>query len=152
MSVSLIAGLPNSPLVDANGQIMPEWRAFLQNLWARTGGTIGISSDTTTLKGELAAETAARVNGDAALQASLNTEAGARTGGDAANAAAVANEAAIRGRADALEASSRAQGDTPAAWAARNYSVCRHPIRAAARSGSVVATCMWEPKDARRSH
>jgi hypothetical protein len=119
----LIAGLPNSPLVDPlTGNINPEWRGFLQNLWARTGGAVGIPSDTTNLQNQLAVETAARVAGDDSLHTQITNEAAARTAGDSANASALNTEASTRGVADANEIAARSYGDQPATWAARNYS------------------------------
>lgn len=105
----LDAAIPTSPLVDDAGYVRPEWRVFLTRLWLRTGGSTGQSTDTSALEAQLAAETAARQQGDIAL------------GG------AVQNEAALRIGADNTEAQVRAAQDTllvPKTNLGRLWSLC----------------------------
>lgn len=97
----LDAGIPTSPLVDATGYIRPEWRAFFTSLWMRTGGSVGVSSDTTALEAQLAAEETARIQGDNNLGTALTTETQARTQGDNINANAIVTEQEVRSAVDA---------------------------------------------------
>lgn len=110
----LDAAIPTSPLVDAGGNIRPEWRAFFTSLWLRTGGAIGQAIDTATLEAQLAAEEAARQQGDANLGAALTNETQARTQADT-------NETQLRETADYTlflqlqqEAGARQSGDASA--------------------------------------
>jgi hypothetical protein len=92
-----LAGVPNAAFLDPdNGDITPAWRAFLLSLWRRTGGAVGVSSDTTAIEQELAAETTARIAGDAALGSSVATERAARESGDAVLTKGLADETAAR--------------------------------------------------------
>lgn len=97
----LDAAIPTSPLVDAGGNIRPEWRAFFTSLWIRTGGSLGQSSDTTALEAQLAAEETARIQADTNLGTALNTETQARTQGDNINANAIVSEQQVRLAVDA---------------------------------------------------
>lgn len=76
----LDAAIPTSPLVFADGNIRPEWRAFFNSLWLRTGGAIGQSNDGWQLP--LAAETTARQQGDQQLGTALQQEVVARQTAD----------------------------------------------------------------------
>ena len=97
-----LAGIPTSDFIDpVSGDITPAWRAFLLSLWRRTGGAVGQSSDTTQIEADLAAETAARTNGDAALGSAIVAERGARQSADAALSTGLSNEAATRAGVDA---------------------------------------------------
>lgn len=78
----LDAAIPTSPLVDAGGNIRPEWRAFFTSLWIRTGGALGQATDTAALEAQLAAEEAARVQADTNLGTALTQETQARQQGD----------------------------------------------------------------------
>lgn len=102
----LDAGVPTSPLTDPlTGIIAPEWRAFFNALWLRTGGGIGQSTDTTALEAQLEAEATIRAQADTNLGHAIDAEAVARQEGDAAVAAsasaAVAQEAVVRQQGDA---------------------------------------------------
>ena len=94
---------PTAALVDADGNVTTPWRAWLLVLQRRTGGTVGSSSsDNAAL---IAAEQAARIAADNALQAAITAEAAARAAADAA-------EAVTRASMDAwLEAQLRVGGD-----------------------------------------
>lgn len=93
--MKLGATIPTSPLVYADGNIRPEWRAFFNGLWLRTGGAVGMSSDTSVLEAELAAETAARKQGDSQLGQAISQ-------GDTGLTRLVQQEAQARQDADAL--------------------------------------------------
>jgi|SRR5215469_11776827 len=82
MTIALNAAIPSSPLVDANGWINPEWRAFFTALYLRTGGSIGQSTDTSALEAQIAAETAARQTADTGLSQGISNEANQRTQAD----------------------------------------------------------------------
>ena len=100
------AAFPSATLTDASGNLTPAWRGFFQSLYARTGGSNGISSDTSALEAELEAERQARIAADAALANGLQAEIAARQQGDTNEAEArhneVLSEAAARKAADAL--------------------------------------------------
>ena len=100
------AAFPSATLIDANGSLTPAWRGFFQSLYARTGGSNGVSSDTTQLEAELEAERQARIAGDQAAANGLAAERTARQNADTAEAQArhneVLSEAAARKAADAL--------------------------------------------------
>jgi hypothetical protein len=92
-----LAGVPNAAFLDPdNGDITPAWRNFLLSLWRRTGGAVGVSSDTTAIEQELAAETTARIAGDAGLGSSVATERAAREAADATLTRGLADETAAR--------------------------------------------------------
>ena len=95
MTFALNAAIPSSPLVDANGWINPEWRAFFAALYLRTGGAIGQSTDTSALVAALAAETTARRTADTGLSSGISSETNARIAADNA-------EKTARQNADAL--------------------------------------------------
>lgn len=82
------AAFPSATLVDANGGLTPAWRGFFQSLYARTGGSNGVSSDTTALEAELEAERQARIAADEALTGGLEAERTARIAADDAEARA----------------------------------------------------------------
>jgi len=117
MNKPLDAVIPTSPLVDAGGNVNPEWRVFFTTLQLRTGGIIGQATDTTVLEAEIAAETAARQAADGVLSAALTTEQAARTQGDAAASQALANEAQARLSGDQANAA-RIYSETQARIAA----------------------------------
>ena len=97
----LDAGVPTAPFLDrTTGDIAPSWRAFLTALWRRTGGAVGISSDTSALEHELEAERAARIAGDNALGGAIGTEAVARAAQDAQLGRDIGQEAMYRATAD----------------------------------------------------
>ena len=99
------AAFPSGPLVDSDtGNLSAAWRGFFQSLYARTGGSNGISSDTSALEAELEAERQARIAADAALTAGIGAERTARQQADS-------NEAAARAAADFAEVTARAAGD-----------------------------------------
>ena len=102
--------IPTSPLVDEQGAIRPEWRSFFTGLWMRTGGSVGQSTDT--LEQELAAETAARQQGDAGLGSALQQEVLARQAGDNTEAASRANADAALSLALQRETQLRSSTDT----------------------------------------
>lgn len=90
--LSTVIPAPVAPLVGPDGNITVPWRAYLMVLQRRTGGTVGVSaSDNAAL---IAAEQAARIAADNALQAAIAAEAAARAAADAA-------EATIRASMDA---------------------------------------------------
>jgi hypothetical protein len=91
---SLRAQFPSGPLIDETGEITPVWRAYFSQLYIRTGGAAGTSSDTTQLQADLDAEEAARQAADLTLTAGLVAERTAREAADSA-------EAAARAQADA---------------------------------------------------
>lgn len=93
--MKLDAAIPTSPLVYNDGNIRPEWRAFFNSLWIRTGGSLGISNDTSGLEAQLAAETAARQQADINLGATISR-------GDVGLTAGLQQEAQARQSADAL--------------------------------------------------
>lgn len=81
---SLNAGMLTSPITDPRtGEITLEWRAWLQNLWQRTGGAIGQDSTNPQLQAALAAEVTAREVADAGLTSDIAAEAAARIAADA---------------------------------------------------------------------
>lgn len=101
------AAFPSGPLVDSDtGNLSAAWRGFFQSLYARTGGSNGVSSDTSALEAELEAERLARIAGDAALAGGLAAERTARQNADDAEArarqAGDLGEAIARQAADAL--------------------------------------------------
>ncbi len=100
------AAFPSATLIDANGGLTPAWRGFFQSLYARTGGSNGVSSDTSALEAELEAERQARIAADEALTGGLEAEQAARQAADAAEAEARRyadiGETIARQRADAL--------------------------------------------------
>ena len=100
------AAFPSAQLVDANGGLTPAWRGFFQSLYARTGGSNGVSSDTSALEAELEAERQARIAGDQAAANGLAAERTARQNADTNEATArhneVLSEASARKAADAL--------------------------------------------------
>lgn len=101
------AAFPSGPLVDSDtGNLSAAWRGFFQSLYARTGGSNGVSSDTSALEAELEAERQARINGDAALVGGLDAERTARQQADSdevrARQAGDLGEAIARQAADAL--------------------------------------------------
>lgn len=98
------ATIPTSPLVYDDGNIRPEWRAFFTGIWMRTGGAIGISSDTSGLEAQLNAEEAARKQGDVTLGAEIQQETAARSSADA-------TETAARQSADSAETTARKAAD-----------------------------------------
>ncbi len=92
-----LAGIPTAGFLDPDsGDITPAWRAFLLSLWRRTGGAVGVSSDTSQLEADLAAETTARIAGDAALGSAVAAERAARENGDAVLTKGLADETAAR--------------------------------------------------------
>jgi hypothetical protein len=91
---SLRAQFPSGPLIDETGEITPVWRAYFSQLYIRTGGAAGASSDTTQLQADLDAEEAARQAADLVLTTGLVAERTAREAADSA-------EAAARAQADA---------------------------------------------------
>jgi hypothetical protein len=110
-------GFPSAPIVDpATGELTTAWRMFLLAMWSRTGAAVGV---TPTPGGgaspaALAAETAARAAGDAAVgtlvsanAAAIGVEAAARATHDAALATSIAAEAAARTHADTVEVTAR---------------------------------------------
>lgn len=101
MTVSLSAAIPTSPLVDDNGNIRPEWRAFFTRLWQRTGGAIGQSIDTEHLQQQIDTEAATRSAADAALTAAIDNEAQTRATADDVLTTALNTEAYLRQQADA---------------------------------------------------
>ena len=100
------AAFPSASLIDESGNLTPAWRGFFQSLYARTGGSNGISSDTSQLEAELEAERQARIAADEALTGGLEAEIAARQAADAAEArarqAGDLGEAIARQAADAL--------------------------------------------------
>ena len=92
MSGVLHAQFPSGPIIDRAGNLTPAWRAFLLQLYARTGGA-AVSATTPQLAAGLAAEVIARTNADDDLTAALAAEQEARGEADA-------SEAAIRAAAD----------------------------------------------------
>ena len=54
------AAFPSATLIDESGNLTPAWRGFFQSLYARTGGSNGVSSDTTQLEAGLEGERPAR--------------------------------------------------------------------------------------------
>ena len=117
------AAFPSATLTDASGNITPAWRGFFQSLYARTGGSNGISSDTSALEAELEAERLARIAGDQAAASGLAAERAARQQADT-------GEAQARQNADTAEKNARIAADAllvPIAqlcsqWAACNLS------------------------------
>jgi hypothetical protein len=90
--------VPSSPLVDPNtGEVDSAWRAFLVGLYNRSGGATGQVSASAA---DLAAETKARSDADAALSASLTAEIAARTAADAGHDTQIAAEQAGRRAGD----------------------------------------------------
>ena len=83
---NLPVGFPTGPLIDpASGELTPSWRAFFLAVFLRTGGNAGIiTTDTSTLSAEIAAETASRQTADANLTAAIAQE---RARAEAAEAA-----------------------------------------------------------------
>ncbi|HEY2417585.1 MAG TPA: hypothetical protein VGH84_06670 [Steroidobacteraceae bacterium] len=109
---TFLAGIPTGDFIDADsGDITPSWRAFLLSLWRRTGGAVGQSSDTTQIEADLAAETTARISGDASLGSDIVAERGARQSADGALNTGLSNEAATR---NAVDGSLTARLDTNA--------------------------------------
>jgi hypothetical protein len=100
------AAFPSATLIDASGGLTPAWRGFFQSLYARTGGSNGVSSDTSALEAELEAERQARIAADEALTGGLEAERTARQNADDAEArarqAGDLGEAIARQAADAL--------------------------------------------------
>jgi len=97
-----LAGIPTAGFLDPDsGDITPAWRAFLLSLWRRTGGAVGVSSDTSQIEADLAAETTARIAGDAALGADIVAERAARESADATLTAGLSAEAQTRAAVDA---------------------------------------------------
>ena len=100
------AAFPSATLTDEAGNLTPAWRGFFQSLYARTGGSNGVSSDTSALEAELEAERQARIAADQALANGLAAEIAARQQGDANEAQArhseILSETAARKAADAL--------------------------------------------------
>lgn len=95
------ATVPSGPLIDRGTlDLTPAWRAFLTALWARTGGAQGTASGG--WEQPLAAETEARVQGDAALGQALGTETMLREMRDNGLASQIVTEADARAAADAL--------------------------------------------------
>ena len=97
-------GMPTSPLVDAGGNVRPEWRAYFNSLYLRTGGARGQETDTANLQSQIDAEEAARIAADTTLRAGIDDEAALRVAGDLAN-----NQVAVQLVAD--EAIARVNGD-----------------------------------------
>ena len=132
----LAAGLPSTPMTDADGNVTAAWRGFFMALQNRTGGAQGASSGD--MAAQLAAETNARIQGDqalgsaqqasaAALQTALANETAARVAADqdiagrsADNQAALAAETAARIAGDALLVP---KADLRAEWMALDLSV-----------------------------
>lgn len=77
---------PTAAFVGPDGNITTAWRAWLLVLQRRTGGTVGASSGDNAAA--LAAEQAARIAADNALQAAIAAEVAAREAADAAETAA----------------------------------------------------------------
>ena len=98
------AAFPSATLTDESGNLTPAWRGFFQSLYARTGGSNGISSDTSALEAELEAERQARIAGDQAAANGLAAERTARQQADAI-------EAHERGQADINETMGRKAAD-----------------------------------------
>jgi hypothetical protein len=98
------AAFPSATLTDESGNLTPAWRGFFQSLYARTGGSNGISSDTTQLEAELEAERQARIAGDQALATGLAAERTARQNADTA-------ETEARRQADISETVARKAAD-----------------------------------------
>jgi hypothetical protein len=96
------AAFPSATLVDTAGNLTPAWRGFFQSLYARTGGSNGVSSDTTQLEAELEAERQARIAADQGLAAGLVAERTARQQADSSAAEALYGETVARKAADAL--------------------------------------------------
>jgi hypothetical protein len=100
------AAFPSASLIDESGNLTPAWRGFFQSLYARTGGSNGVSSDTSALEAELEAERQARIAADEALTGGLEAEQTARQQADSdeahARQAGDLGEAIARQAADAL--------------------------------------------------
>ena len=78
--ISTTIPAPVAPLVGPDGNITTPWWAYLLVLQRRTGGAVGVSSsDNAAL---IAAEQAARIAADTALQAAISAEATARASMD----------------------------------------------------------------------
>ena len=98
------AAFPSATLTDEAGNLTPAWRGFFQSLYARTGGSNGVSSDTSALEAELEAERQARIAADQALTNGLAAEITARQNADS-------NEATMRQAGDRGEAAARQAAD-----------------------------------------
>lgn len=98
------AAFPSATLTDAAGNLTPAWRGFFQSLYARTGGSNGVSSDTSALEAELEAERLARIAGDQAAANGLAAERTARQNADT-------GEAQARTAADTAEKNARIAAD-----------------------------------------
>ncbi|HEX3574565.1 MAG TPA: hypothetical protein VHU42_08205 [Rhodopila sp.] len=104
-------GFPTDPVVDANGNLTPAWRAFLLALYNRTGSAVGVS--TGTISGQLATEVSARTAADTTLAGSIASEQAARIAADGAEATARASaDAALGARITALATSQGTNGMT----------------------------------------
>ena len=87
MSGALSTAFPSGPLIDAStGDISAAWRSFFVSLWRRTGQAAGADAGGTA--SNLADETAARTAADATLTNNLAAETLARANADAAETAA----------------------------------------------------------------
>src|SRR5579862_3810297 len=105
MANPLASTIPNTAMLDADGFIVPVWRAFFQSLFVRTGGGPGVAAGPD-LSVALGIETSQRIAGDNALTAALGVEATARTSADTALSTAITNEAAARVAGDNVAVSS----------------------------------------------
>ena len=99
------AAFPSGPIADGLGNLSSAWRGFFQSLYSRTGGSNGVSSDTSALEAELETERQARISADLALAAALAAE-------RVAWQQAVSNEVRLRQQADVAEARARKASDT----------------------------------------
>jgi hypothetical protein len=90
-TISAAIPSPGAPLVDADGNIAPVWRAWLLILQRRTGGSAGVSVGE--IEAALRAETAARLAADSTLTAAIGVEATHRAAADNA-------EVLVRAEAD----------------------------------------------------
>lgn len=95
----LNAAFPSGPMLEDSGELSTAWRGFFMALYARTGGSTGVS--TSGIPADLAAEAAAREAADTALQGNIDAEASARASGDTANANAIVAEQTQRIAGDA---------------------------------------------------
>jgi hypothetical protein len=104
---------PPEAFVDPTGSLSAAWLACIGAIHRRTGDAVGVSSADNAA--QIAAEEAARVTADTALQGGLDAEAATRAADDTAEAnarqAADTAEANARITADATEVSARIAAD-----------------------------------------